>query len=105
MKTIIKKMINEAIAAGWREDQARKGYDVFGSDYMGGALHIERIDIMDVFNTDLEASEQAEKDGIKLINDLPDCIDDEDMARFIDTQENRKIISKHIKKKYNVDWK
>ena len=105
METLTENELNKMIKeTGWTAEQIKKGYDIFESDYMGGTLHIERLDSINAFNTDYEASEQAEKDGIKLIDDLPECVDDEDMARFIDTPENRIIISEHLLKKYNVEW-
>lgn len=104
MSTKTDRLIHEAVKAGFKKEHAEKGYAIFESDYMGGALHIERIDIIGKFNTDSDAADQAEKDGIKLINNLPDCVDDEDMARFIDDPKNREIISKHLKEKYSVDW-
>ena len=84
---------------GWSEEETRKGYGIFTSDYMNGALHIELIgDLENIFQYeyDKEASKQAEKDGIKIIHDLPIDENDEDFGYFIDTIENRKIIQKHL---------
>lgn len=71
-----------------------KGYGIFVSgDLPKGLTHIERIDELGVYDGDLEASIQAEKDGIKLIpleenpKEYPyNCY------RFIDTEENRRIL-------------
>lgn len=86
---------------GWTVREVRTGYGIFTSDYMDGALHIEAIaEIEDIWNRhnycDENASIQAEKDGIKLIHDLPIPETDEDYGNFIDTVENRKIIQKHL---------
>lgn len=43
------------------------------------------------FETDGEAAEQAEKDGIKIIHDME--FDDENSAAYIDTPENRKLLT------------
>ena len=45
---------------------------------------------MMVFDTDGEAAEQAEKDGIKIIHDME--FDDENSASYIDTPKNRKLL-------------
>lgn len=73
-----------------------RGYGVFESEYMNGALHIERDDSIMKFKDDEEASVQAEKDGIKLIKDLPITPGDADFGYYIDTPENRKIIKEHL---------
>ena len=62
MSHITKEMVNEAIEAGWSEEDAKRGYAIFTSNYGNGATHIERIDDMMVFDSDSEASEQAEKE-------------------------------------------
>ena len=90
MKKITEEMIALAIKNGFSREDAEKGYGVFISDYGNGATHIERLDCMMVFDTDSEAAEQAEKDGIKIIHDME--FDDENSAAYIDTQENRKLL-------------
>lgn len=90
MRQITEKMINEAIEAGWSEEDAKRGYAIFTSDYGNGASHIERIDDMMVFDSDSEAAEQAEKDGIKIIHDM--TFPDEHCASYIDTPENRELL-------------
>ena len=84
-------MIKEAIKEGFTEEDANRGYGVFTSDYGNGATHIERIDIMEVFESDAEAAEQAEKDGIKIIHDIE--LPEEHQAAYIDTPENRKLLT------------
>ncbi len=90
MNKITSDMIKEAIKEGFTEEDANRGYGVFTSDYGNGATHIERIDIMEVFESDAEAAEQAEKDGIKIIHDIE--LPEEHQAAYIDTPENRKLL-------------
>ena len=90
MKKITEKMVKRAVKDGFLEEDARRGYSIFTSDYGNGATHIERIDIMNVFESDAEAAEQAEKDGIKIIHDIE--LPEEHQAAYIDTPENRKLL-------------
>jgi len=87
----------------WHEEEIRKGYAIFEADYMGGALHIEQIDFMNIYECDSEAAIQAEKDGIKIIHDLPIDKDDYDFAYFLDTPENREIIREHLLTR-GIEW-
>lgn len=91
MKTITKGMVNEATKNGFSIEDAERGYGIFTSDYGNGAEHIERLDCMMAFESDGEAAEQAEKDGIKIIHDME--FDDENSAAYIDTPENRKLLA------------
>ena len=90
MKTITEKMIIEAMEDGWTREDAERGYGIFTSDYGNGATHIQRLDDMMVFESDEEAAEQAEKDGIKIIHDME--FDDENSAAYLDTPENRELL-------------
>lgn len=101
MKPITEEMIIKAIENGFSREDAEKGYGVFTSDYGNGATHIERLDCMMVFNSDEEASEQAEKDGIKIIHDME--FDDENSAYYIDTPENRKLLKDLVIKNNYID--
>jgi hypothetical protein len=98
------ELINLALDEGWSEEEAHKGYAIFESSF--GALKVERLDCMDIFEGDFEAAVYAEKKhGLKFIKDLPDCImKGPDLAPYIDTEENRKILSDYIKNEYNLDW-
>ena len=89
MKQITEEMIREAVENGWLEEDAKRGYSIFTSDYGNGATHIERIDDMMVFDSDSEAAEQAEKDGIKIIHDMK--FPDEHCTSYIDTPENKEL--------------
>lgn len=90
MRAITDNMIKEAIEAGWSEEDAHRGYSIFESDFGNGATHIERIDEMDVFESDDEAAKQAEKDGIKIIRDMK--FSEEHYANYIDTLKNRELL-------------
>ncbi len=71
---------------------ADRGYGIFISDKPRIA-HIERIDELGVYDGDLDAGEQAEKDGIKLIPlELNPTEYPYQYYRFIDTEENRKAL-------------
>lgn len=98
-----KHAIERAIKHGFTEEQIKKGYGIFSSDYMDGALHIERLDVLMMYDTDREASIQAEIDGIKLIKNLPIETTHEDFAYYIDTTENRKIIKEHLES-IGIEW-
>ena len=43
-----------------------------------------------IFDSDNEAAEQTEKDGIKIIHDME--FDDENSAAYVDTPENRELL-------------
>lgn len=90
MRKITPNMVKDAIDAGWSEEDAHRGYAIFVNEFGNGAEHIERIDEMDVFDSDEEAAEQAEKDGIKIIRDMK--FEGEDLQYYIDTPENRELL-------------
>ena len=83
---------------GWDEFECCHGYGVFDGEYpthfgMIVGQHIERIDIMNVWSSDITAAQYAEKhEGIKIIRDIPRLY-----KVFIDTPENRENIMKQIK--------
>lgn len=94
MREITDSMVKDAVDAGWSEEDAHRGYSVFISDFGNGATHIERIDEMDVFDSDDEAAMQAEKDGIKIIRDLK--FQSGHVANYIDTPENRELLREFV---------
>jgi len=55
----------ECIKTDWGKEGLR-GYGIF-TDQDVDALHIQRIDEMDIYDGDIEAARQARKDGILLI--------------------------------------
>lgn len=73
---------------------ADRGYSIFTNDEFSDDLKvIEKIDELGVYNDDLEAAMQAERDGIKLIpiEEIPKvypyyCY------RFVDTPKNRYLL-------------
>lgn len=73
------------------------GYDVFDFDGTG-MLEIQKIDELNIFNSDDEAVKQAIKDGIKIIpvEELPENFDRKYLG-WIDTTENRKAIANYCK--------
>lgn len=83
---------------GWGDFECSHGYGIFTSEYPTDfgdieALHIERIDIMEMFVSDEEAANHFEaNEGIKIIRDIPNL-----PQVFIDTPTNRTRIMKHIK--------
>lgn len=91
-KEITEEMVQNALDSGWSEVDARRGYGIFTADFGNGVEHIELINEMEAFNSDEEAAEQAEKDGIKIIRNL-EFLDGHE-GFYIDTPENReKLIS------------
>lgn len=88
-----------------------KGYDEFVfADVPIPLLHIEKLDNSGIFETDLEAAKQAERDGTKVIHDIP--IPDKSFCKpyegtFVDTEENRsnliRFLLEEMSKKYMVN--
>lgn len=90
----IKKLVRD-YEGEWSEETIRKGYSTFISPCFPRVLEIERIDEIEMFESDEEAAAQAEKDGIKIIRDLIDVTD----ARFgfyIDTPKNRSLLNYYL---------
>ena len=91
--------VAEILKENWGEGGDR-GYGIFQSSDTD-VLHIQKIDeLWDVYDSDLEAAEQAEKDGVKLIHDIripKDSIIYPLNDTCIDTPENREQLLKEIK--------
>ncbi len=81
----------------WGADVCNKGYSVFEFNNRG-IFEIERIDELGVFEDDRAASEQALKDGVKLIpiEELPVEFPHKYLG-WIDTPENREAIKGYSK--------
>ena len=88
---------------GWL---AVRGYDVFVSDICP-LEHIERIDEMDIYSSDLEATRQCVKDAQDGLHDIailtdplyylpPSCDWHWYNGTILDTEENRLAIEKKI---------
>ena len=88
------------IISDWGIETVNKGYDVFEFNFTG-MLEIERIDELEVLESDREAVEQAIKDGVKIIplDELPKEMVREDLfyLGWIDTPENRKAIEDYCR--------
>lgn len=96
------KKERQEIIEEWGEG-SDKGYAIFESDNLPeGLLHIERIDDLNMFNSDFDAADQAEKDGIKLIpqSEIPNEYPI-NAYRYLDTPENREILNKYKKDNIN----
>ena len=93
----IREIINE-----WGVDVVNKGYDIFTFNGMG-ILEISRIDDVEAFESDDDATEQAIKDGIKIIpvDELPDTFGRRYLG-WMDTPENRERIAE-LAEKYPND--
>ena len=82
---------------GWDEFECCHGYGIFDGEYptkfgMIEGKHIEKIDIMECWNSDITAAQHAEKyEGIKIIRDIKGLY-----KVFLDTPENRAKILKQI---------
>ena len=81
----------------WDEFECCHGYGIFDGLYptdfgMIEGEHIEAIDIMEVWDSDISAATHAEEcEGIKIIRDIPNLCE-----VFIDSPENRAKIMKQI---------
>ena len=97
IKQVSQEAYNIALDDGWGEFECCHGYGIFECEYptkfgMIYGQHIERIDIMEVWDSDITAAKHAEKaERIKIIRDIPHLY-----RVFIDTPENRANIMKQI---------
>lgn len=86
------------VLSNWSDDDISNGYAIF--DYDGtGMLEIEAIGDIGAFDGDDEkATEQAIKDGVKIIpiEELPENFDRKYLG-WIDTVENRKCIEEYCR--------
>lgn len=95
---VSKKAYKIGVDEGWGEFECTHGYGIFDGEYptkfgMIVGKHIERIDIMEVWKSDMTAAIHAEmREGIKIIRDIPGLY-----KVFLDTPENRANIMKQIK--------
>jgi len=105
IKQITKEAYDLAIEDGWDEFEANHGYGIFDGEYpthygMIDGQHIERIDIMASWASDITAAQHAEKhEGIKIIRDIPNLY-----KVFLDTPENRANIMKQIEEAKKSKW-
>ena len=87
---------------GWEDFEVEHGYGIFQLGWNYAPLDVVcRIDDMDVFSGDLEAVEQAKRDGYKFIDfgsskdDFYDDGFDILPEQILDTEENRKNVEKY----------
>jgi hypothetical protein len=98
IKKVSEEAYNIGVEEGWGEFECTHGYGIFDGDYpthlgMLVGKHIERIDVMGVWKSDITAAAHAEDmEGIKIIRDIPGLY-----KVFLDTPENRESIMKQIK--------
>lgn len=83
------------IEFGWDGDYLEKGYGIFDFDGLG-MLEICAVMDMGTFDSDEDAVQQAERDGVKMIppTELPPCFE-RHYYGWIDTPENRKAIAEY----------
>lgn len=90
----------EGIVCDWGAENCNKGYAIF--NYDGTDLkELCKIDDVEAFADDGQASIQAMKDGIKIIpkEELPDDMPyNMEYHQWIDTAENRKNLIEYCKK-------
>lgn len=97
IKQVTQYAYNIAEEDGWEEFECCHGYGIFDGEYpthygMIDGQHIERIDIMQSWASDIKAAQHAEMhEGIKIIRDIPKLY-----KVFIDTPENRAKIMAQI---------
>ena len=97
IRPVTKKAYNIGKEDGWDEFECVHGYGIFDGEYpthfgMIVGKHIERIDVMGVWKSDIRAAAHAEDyEGIKIIRDIPRLY-----QVFLDTPENRANIMKQI---------
>lgn len=91
--------VKEALEKEWGKGGSR-GYGIFSNGVgFDGVECICRIDEMDIYDGDIDAAKQAEKDGFKLIpwkeqpKFYPFCY-----YRFIDTPQNREALWREAKR-------
>lgn len=93
------KLIGELMSVyGWSREETINGYGFFENEF--GAVEVCRIDDLlwcDEFDygidTDEDACVQAEKDGVKFINDIKGI----DKRRYIDTPKNRMLCEEYVR--------
>lgn len=104
IKAVSQNYYNIAKEDGWDEFECCHGYGIFDGEYptnfgMIEGQHIERIDIMECWDSDISAAEHAERhEGIKIIRDIKGLYE-----VFIDTPENRKLIMEQLKEENDFE--
>lgn len=98
MRTLTENDVLDLLEDGYSQEEINKGYGEFycsgSNSVIDGALIIEKIDAVNKFESDWDASRQAEKDGVKFINDINGL----EKGSYIDTLENRKLCTEMLEK-------
>ena len=86
------KTIKEALEWGWNETESNNGYAIFEVNKYGYTLkQIQKIDDIDLFESDEEASIAAEVDGFNIIRDI-EIFEGDLIGYYLDESENRKTL-------------
>jgi len=97
MRELTENEVLDLLTEGYCEEDIKNGYGeyyCYGSEVIiDGALVIEKINMVNKFDDDFEASRQAEKDGVIFINDIEGL----EKGCYIDTPENRKLCVDKLK--------
>lgn len=100
------EQIRAGLENGWEPEEVVKGYTIGeNGECTKGELSVMKIDDMQLFDSDIEAAEQAQKDGVKLISSKELRFGrDNDMRhyRYIDTPENRKLLAEYLPKEKKI---
>lgn len=101
------KQIQAGLENGWEPEEVVKGYTIGeNGDCTKGELSVMKIDDMQLFDSDIAAAEQAQKDGVKLIPKKELHFGrDNDMKhyRYIDTPENRELLAEYLPKEKKIE--
>ena len=98
IKQVTQEAYDIGYEEGWEEFKCCHGYGIFDGEYptefgMIEGQYIAKIDLMEVWDSDITAAQHAEEhEGIKIIRDVPNLY-----HVFIDTPENRANIMKQIR--------
>lgn len=84
-------VVQEYLNDEWGNPNGYAVFDLDGSEFDSELLCIERIDEIGLFDSDIDAAKQAQKDGIQLIpcHEYPYRTHPFNCYRFLDTPENR----------------
>ena len=104
MYKITPELINEAVSEGWDALEARNGWFIVTDNVLRlkngeeiylveDITHIEKIDVMGVFESDDEAAREAEKDcKLAIMRDMLEIC-----PIYLENPANRRIITKALK--------
>ncbi len=100
-KQIEPQLVMIALVSGWNFQDAIKGYGIVSDPTIAnGASYIKKIDVMNVFEEEKDAIEQAKLDGIHIIEGLPKELQ---QYGFIENKKNIKLIQDYLKT-IDIEW-